>query len=137
YIKNHLKNHPNAQNIFKKIDKKENNFMYVSEIIKQPNLSPETLPKNLDNYYQQHWQKMNITIDKYPKISLQILQLLLEQKTAVSIETISEILDEDEYDIQIILEQWREFLHLETRENIPCYQFYHLSFRDWLKQQIN
>jgi adenylate kinase family enzyme len=137
YIKNYLNNHPNEQKKITKIAQKETNFMYVSEIIKHPNLYPETLPKNLDNYYQQHWQKMNITIDKYPKISLQILQLLLEQKTAVSIETISEILDEDEYDIAIILEQWREFLHLETRENIPCYQFYHHSFHNWLKQQIN
>ncbi len=137
YIKNYLNNHPNEQKKITKIAQKENNFMYVSEIIKQPNLSPETLPENLENYYQKHWQKMKITIDKFPKISSQILQYLSQQKTSVSIETISEILDEDEYDIQIILEQWREFLHLETRENIPCYQFYHLSFRDWLKQQIN
>ncbi len=136
-IQTYLKNYANNQEILQKLDNDETNFMYVSEIIKDPNLSPETLPENLENYYQEHWNIMNKTIEKETEISLQILQCLLQEKSLISLETIAEILDKDEYDIEIILEQWREFLHLETKENIPYYQFYHPSFHHWLKEKLS
>ena len=37
--------------------------------------------------------------------------------------------------IQVILDKWREFLHSETIEEKINYSFYHVSFRDWLKQK--
>ena len=108
----------------------------MSEIIKQPNLLPENLPENLDNYYQEHWNIINKTLEKEPELSLQILQSVLEKQSLIYLETIAEILDEDEYDIEIILEKWREFLPLETQNNIPHYQFYHPSFHHWLKEKL-
>ena len=110
--------------------------MYVSEIIKHPNLSPESLPESLAKYYQEHWNIMNKTIEKEPELSLKTLECLLEKESFISVENIAEILDEDEYDIEIILEDWREFLHLETQENTPYYKFYHPSFHHWLKEKL-
>ncbi|ACB50502.1 hypothetical protein cce_1152 [Crocosphaera subtropica ATCC 51142] len=136
-IQTYLKTYGKNQEILKKLDKNETNFMYVSEIIKQPNLPPETLPESLENYYQEHWNDMNKTIEKKPELSLQILQCLLQEYSLISLETIAENLDQDEYDIEIILEDWREFSHLETRENIPYYQFYHSSFHNWLKAKVS
>ncbi|MDJ0511610.1 MAG: AAA family ATPase [Crocosphaera sp.] len=135
-IQTYLQTYDNHQEISKILDKNDTNFMYISEIIKHPNLSPETLPEKLENYYQQHWNIINKTIKKDLDLSLQILQCLLQQNSLISLKTIADILDEDEYDIEIILEQWREFLHLETQDNIEYYRFYHPTFHHWLKQKI-
>ncbi len=135
-IQTYLKTYANNQEILKRLDNNETNFMYVSEIIKCPNLSPENLPENLENYYQEHWIYINKTIEKEPELSIKILQCLLEKESLISLETITEILNEDEYDIEIILEEWREFLNLETQNNIPYYQFYHPSFHHWLKGKL-
>ncbi|MEA5533650.1 ATP-binding protein [Crocosphaera sp. XPORK-15E] len=136
YLKQHLENYPHDQQLLTKIDASETNFMYVSEILKQPKLPQETLPQNLHKYYQEHLNKMTISIDKWPTISPQILQFLLQQESSVSLEIISETLDEDQYDIQIVLEQWREFFHVETIEEQSYYRLYHPSFSNWLKQQL-
>ncbi|MGK7940150.1 MAG: AAA family ATPase [Crocosphaera sp.] len=136
-IQTYLKIYANNQEILKRIDNNETNFIYVSEIIKYPNLSPETLPETLENYYEEHWNIMNKTIEKNPEFSLQILQCLLQENSFISLENIAERLDEDEYDVGIILKQWREFLHLETQDNIEYYKFDHPTFHDWLKQKID
>lgn len=135
-IQTYLKTYANNQEILKRLDKNETNFMYVSEMVKHPNLSPETLPESLENYYQEHWDIINITLQQDPELSLKILQCLLQENSLISLETIAENLDEDEYDIEMILEEWRELLHLETKENIPYYQYYHPSFHHWLKQKL-
>jgi hypothetical protein len=67
-------------------------------------------------------------------MALQVLNILIQEQS-VSIETITERLDEDEYDIKVILDKWREFLHLDKIGEEINYSLYHLSFRDWLKQQ--
>ena len=143
-IQNYLKTYANNQEKLQildssaslRVNKNVSNFMYVSEIIKLPNLSPESLPESLDKYYQEHWNIMNKTIEKEPELSLKTLECLLEKESFISVENIAEILDEDEYDIEIILEDWREFLHLETQENTPYYKFYHPSFHHWLKEKL-
>jgi len=137
YINNYLNSNPTKEKLTTKICQNETNFMYVSEILKASQHGKNTLPKNLQKYYQQHWKKINLAIDKWKPTGLQILNILLQQKQSISIEAISEILDKDEYEIHLILNQWREFLYLETMTGQIQYQFYHFSFRDWLRQKLN
>lgn len=137
YINNYLKSLSIKEKLATKICQDETNFMYVSEILKKLNLPKESLPHNLQKYYQQHWEKMNCQIHKWQPTSLQILNILLQQKQSISVEAISERLDKDEYEIHLILNQWREFLHLEKIAGQIHYQFYHFSFCDWLRQKLN
>ena len=55
----------------------------------------------------------------------------------VSAEDIAQIIDEDEFDIKEVLENWLEFLHLQRIEGQTRYSLYHSSFRNWLSQQLN
>jgi hypothetical protein len=137
YINNYLNSHPIKEELATKIRQNETNFMYVSEILKASHQGKNDLSKNLQKFYQQHWEKINLVIDKWKPTGLQILNILLQQKQSISIETISERLDKDEYEIHLILNQWREFLHLEKIAGQIHYQFYHFSFCDWLRQKLN
>ncbi|MEI6441714.1 MAG: hypothetical protein WCO29_00940 [Nostocales cyanobacterium ELA583] len=68
------------------------------------------------------------------RMTLQLLNILIQEQS-ILLETIAKVLDEDEYDVKVILDKWREFLHLEIIEEKINYSFYHVSFRDWLKQK--
>ncbi|NES80816.1 MAG: ATP-binding protein [Moorea sp. SIO2B7] len=135
YIKNNL-NYTQIINeqLLTKISKDETNFMYVSEILANRNLPNDNLPQNLQNYYQSHWQKMNSAMNQQQSIALQVLNILSQDNKPISVEKIAETLDEDEYEINLILDKWREFLDLETISGQVYYRFYHNDFCNWLKK---
>ncbi|MEH2002887.1 MAG: ATP-binding protein [Nostoc sp.] len=111
----------------------ETNFMYVKEILTA--INEDIYPQNLQLYYQNHLEKMNLATRKQQPMALQVLNILVQEQP-ISIEAIAEILDEDEYEIKVILDKWREFLHLESIAAEIYYSVYHASFRDWLRQHI-
>ncbi|MFM2060705.1 MAG: hypothetical protein RLZZ507_375 [Cyanobacteriota bacterium] len=107
----------------------ETNFMYVSEIFTGNNLD------NLIRYYQNHWFQMFLKTSNQEEMAIQVLNILV-QSQSIEIADIAERLDEDEYDIKVILNHWREFLYLESTGEEIHYSLYHASFRDWLRQQL-
>lgn len=111
----------------------ETNFMYVKETLAA--INEDIYPPNLQLYYQNHLEKMNLATRKQQTMALQVLNILVLEQS-ISIETIAERLDADEYEIKVILDKWREFLHLKSIAAEINYSFYHASFRDWLRQQI-
>ncbi|MEH2339926.1 hypothetical protein [Nostoc sp.] len=111
----------------------ETNFMYVKEILAA--INEDIYPPNLQLYYHNHLEKMNSATSKQQTMALQVLNLLVQEQS-ISIEIIAERLDVDEYEIKVILDKWREFLHLESRGAEIHYSVYHASFRDWLRQQM-
>ncbi|MBN3925547.1 ATP-binding protein [Nostoc sp. NMS4] len=114
-------------------DDDETNFMYVREILAA--INEEIYPPNLQLYYQNHLEKINLVTSKQQPMALQVLNILVQEQS-ISIEAIAERLDEDEYEIKVILDKWREFLHLESIAAEIHYSIYHASFRDWLRQEI-
>jgi hypothetical protein len=50
---------------------------------------------------------------------------------------IASTIDADEYDVEEILENWREFLTLQQIDREIRYSVYHSSFRDFLSKQVN
>ncbi|MBN4001410.1 ATP-binding protein [Nostoc sp. LPT] len=114
-------------------DDDETNFMYVKEILAA--INEDIYPPNLQLYYQNHLEKMNLATSKQQTMALQVLNILVQEQS-ISIEIIAERLDVDEYEIKVILDKWREFLHLESIGAEIHYSVYHASFRDWLRQQI-
>ncbi|KAB8317332.1 ATP-binding protein [Tolypothrix campylonemoides VB511288] len=134
----------------------ENNFMYLSQILPaiaegfypEPFQVVEMLhttslvPPGLVAYYQSHWQKMKG--QGLPGVSLGVLRVLvdppqtpLKKGGGVSAEDIAQIIDEDEFDIEEVLENWLEFLQMKRIEGKTRYSLYHSSFRNWLTQQLN
>ncbi|MEH2316657.1 ATP-binding protein [Nostoc sp.] len=114
-------------------DDDETNFLYVREILAA--INEDIYPPNLQLYYQNHLEKMNLATSKQQKMALQVLNILVQEQS-ISIEIIAERLDVDEYEIKVILDKWREFLYLESIGAEIHYSIYHASFRDWLRQQI-
>ncbi|MEH2366917.1 ATP-binding protein [Nostoc sp.] len=111
----------------------ETNFMYVKEILVA--INQDIYSQNLQIYYQNHLEKMNLATHKQQSMALQVLNILVQEQP-ISIEAIAERLDVDEYEIKEILDKWREFLNLESIAAEMHYSVYHANFRDWLSQQI-
>ncbi|MBD2435986.1 AAA family ATPase [Nostoc sp. FACHB-110] len=114
----------------------ENNFMYVSQVLKaiaegffsEP-FPDNLIPPGLAAYYQQHLQQM-LTGDD---LNLAVLNALVQQQPT-TVDAIARTIDADEYDVEEILDNWREFLHQEQIANETHYRLYHSNFRDWVQQ---
>lgn len=118
-------------------DLSENNFMYLSEIMKAivQGIYTETFPDNplppaLEAYYQQHLQKMIPAADA--ELSLAVLNVLVQQQRPITANAIAQIIDTDEYDVAEVLENWFEFLDLQQIDSETHYKLYHDNFRQWL-----
>jgi hypothetical protein len=129
----------------------ENNFMYLSQIL--PAIAQgfysepfhfDTLPSALEKYYQSHWQR--IKGKGWSPVELAVLNILVYQKQPISAQAVSEampagliaqIIDEDEYEVEAVLENWIEFLLQQPIDGETRYSLYHSSFRDWLGRQLN
>ena len=129
----------------------ENNFMYLSQILAaitegfySQALKLDRLPPNLEAYYQSHWQRM--AAKELSLVELGVLRCLvtlqpsldpLLKKEGISAQLIAEMIDQDEYDVEAVLESWIEFLQQEQIDGETRYSLYHSSFRDWLGQQLS
>ncbi len=124
----------------------ENNFMYLSQMLpaiaqdSQPdaNLAETSslfseLPPGLAAYYQNHWLRMKG--DDLSVVELSVLNVLVESTAGLSVSVISEIIAQDEYEIEKALDNWIEFLNKQEIGGEICYSLYHDSFRDWLGKQ--
>ncbi|MFN6480328.1 ATP-binding protein [Nostoc sp. DedQUE07] len=121
----------------------ENNFMYLSQVISAvaENFYPipfqyNQLPPGLEAYYQQHLHKM-FPSEQKTEDSTDVLNVLIQQQKAISVEALAQIIDTDEYEVEEVLQNWLEFLQQKPIASKTHYSLYHSSFRDWLgKQQI-
>ncbi|MDZ8106493.1 MAG: P-loop NTPase fold protein [Nostoc sp. DedQUE12a] len=120
--------------------KSENNFMYLRYILpgiaqgKYNDLNLKQLPDGLQDYYQVHWVRMGMD-EKLQDIKVFILFILVEIGTPITCEMIAEITEQDEYDVQLVLDEWVEYLKPQDIEGELCYSIYHASFLDFLKAQ--
>ncbi|MBD2435991.1 hypothetical protein [Nostoc sp. FACHB-110] len=95
-------------------------------------LSLKQLPDGLQEYYQVHWERMGM--DKKPQeMKVFILFILVEISTPIPCEMIADIAEQDEYGVQVILDEWVEYLKLQNIDKEDCYSIYHASFLDFLK----
>ncbi|MBD1881259.1 ATP-binding protein [Coleofasciculus sp. FACHB-T130] len=131
----------------------ENNFAYLSQIIKaiatgfysQP-FQFDPFHPGLTEYYQSHWQnaiakrQVNLageSIEPLPSVDVAVLNILVQAAQPISAEAIARIIDEDEYEVEEVLENWIEFLQQQQIGGATCYCLYHSSFRNWLGKQLN
>ncbi|BAY08577.1 NACHT domain protein [Calothrix sp. NIES-2098] len=118
--------------------KSENNFMYLRYVLPgiakgdYNDLSLKELPAGLQDYYQVHWQHMGMD-EKPQEVKVFILFILVEIGTPIPCEMIAAIAEQDEYDVEVVLDEWVEYLKPQNIEGENCYSIYHASFLDFLK----
>jgi len=123
-------------------NRSENNFMYVSQILAaitnnfypQPSQIGTSFPPQLETYYQQHLEKM--LGSQYQDFPLAVLKVLSQTTQPISVTDIANLLNTDEYDVEELLEDWLEFLQIETIFDSTTYKFYHDNFRQWLIKSL-
>ena len=123
-------------------NRSENNFMYVSQILTaitnnfypQPSQLATSFPPPLETYYQQHLEKM--LGSQYEDFPLAVLKVLAQTTQPISVTDIANLLNTDEYDVEEVLEDWLEFLQVETISDSTTYKFYHDNFRQWLIKSL-
>ena len=123
-------------------NRSENNFMYVSQILAaitnnfypQPSQIGTSFPPQLETYYQQHLEKM--LGSQYQDFPLAVLKVLSQTTQPISVTDIANLLNTDEYDVEEVLEDWLEFLQVETIFDSTTYKFYHDNFRQWLIKSL-
>ncbi|MEH2210296.1 ATP-binding protein [Nostoc sp.] len=122
--------------------KSENNFIYLRYILpgisegKYNDLTLKGLPQGLHDYYMAHWNRMGMDKESNEK-KVKILYILVERGEPISLNMIAEILDEDEYEVKSVLNDWVEYVKSEVNEDDQktYYSIYHQSFLEFLKGQ--
>jgi NACHT domain len=122
--------------------KSENNFIYLRYLLpgiaegKYNDLTLKGLPQGLQDYYTTHWQRMGMDKESHEQ-KVKILYILVERGEPISSNLIAEILDEDEYEVKSVLNDWVEYVtpKLNTAEQKTYYSLYHRSFLEFLQGQ--
>ncbi|MFA6186462.1 MAG: hypothetical protein WC770_04515 [Phycisphaerae bacterium] len=121
------------------LEKSEGNFMYLRCVLPEigngayQNLDFEELPSGLENYYKDHWRRMN-RIEKNFKEKIKIIYVLSEAHQPVSVELLMDFTCEDSIVVQSVLDEWEPFLHKQKVDGHARYSIYHSSFRDFLNK---
>ena len=120
-------------------DKSENNFMYLRYVLPAiakgdyNDLSLKQLPDGLQEYYQNHWVRMEMEAKPGQLMEI-VLYILLEIGTPIPCEMIAGITEVDECEVEQVLEdEWVEYLKKQNVDGEICYTIYHASFLDFLK----
>jgi hypothetical protein len=132
YIRRYVNN--DEELVAQLIADSENNFLYLSQILPAISKEFDGLSPGLEAYYQQHLEKMipaNLSSQER-ELKLSVLNVLAEGSSSAT--AIASRIDVDEYDVEEVLEDWREFLRLEEVDGEIRYGIYHWSFGDFLQR---
>ncbi|MBE9152185.1 hypothetical protein IQ257_27610 [Coleofasciculus sp. LEGE 07092] len=66
-------------------------------------------------------------------IPLAVLHILIQHEQPLAAAEIAQLIDEDDYDVEKVLEYWIEFLQQQQLDGEIRYSLYHSSFRHFLK----
>ena len=130
----------NADFVEQIAEKSENNFMYLHWILPEianpkgfyNDKTLDDIPEGLQNYYSKHWEIMGMTTKPSSKNKIKIIYVMSALRRAVSRPILAKYSKQDEFEVQEVLEGWRQFLEKQETYDPPRYRFYHESFRDFL-----
>jgi hypothetical protein len=92
----------------------------------------ESLPKGLQQYYEQHWYRMEMVTKPLPRTKLKIIYLLSKTRKPVSCDLLADFAEEDPLTVQEVLDDWEQFLRHRFVNGEDVYSIYHKSFQDFL-----
>lgn len=122
-------------------DKSENNFMYLRYVLAEiesgnyGNLSLDNLPQGLMAYYEDHWRRMGMLDRPLPMHKVAIVYFLAELREPVSRRFLAELCGEKSLTVQMVLDEWQQFLRETQIESETRYSIYHQSFSDFLDRK--
>ena len=150
YIQNRIerseelkKRQANEQDFVNKVaDKSQNNFMYLVYVLDDIekglflDLSLDSFPTGLQEYYEFHWQRMGMNKEPLPELRLKVVYYLAAAREPITLVWLNNRFPgELAIEIQKILSEWKQFLHEELDSGQRRYSVYHASFRDFLYRQ--
>lgn len=118
--------------------KSECNFMYLRYVLPEiaagayRSVDADRLPEGLRGYYEDHWQRMGMLTRPLPRKKIRVVYVMAEMSRPVSRSLLAGILREDPTDIQLIIDEWRQFLHSTRSDGETVHSIYHASFLDFL-----
>jgi hypothetical protein len=122
-----------------RFNENEDNFMYVQQVLTAfaegfyDENDVNNFPLGLESYYQQHWEKMQG--DGFSDIAVNVLRVLTTgEMQPMSALAISQVINEDVFDVMEVMEQWLEFMQEFRKGKEVKYQLYHHGFRLWLRE---
>jgi hypothetical protein len=122
--------------------KSQHNFMYLRHVLndidsgKYSDVTLNDLPRELDGYYQKHWDRMEMAVkDKeLRRRKLKVIYLLTKTRKPVSCDILADFAEEDTLDLQEVLDDWEQFLGRNS-DTPPDYSIYHASFQRFLHRK--
>jgi hypothetical protein len=122
--------------------KSESNFEYLRHVLPAiengdyQDLNIEKLPQGLENYYEDHLERMEMNADPLLEVKIKIVYLLATALEPVSRGWIVRRLDtQNPISVVQILKEWDQFLREQQVDHETRYSLYHSSFRDFLYRQ--
>lgn len=126
------------------VQKSEGNFIYLRYVL--PAIASgrfikgtiNELPKGLDEYYQSHWNQMQIASPvEFDELYAPIVCMLAVVREPVTIDQLHKWTEKDRGRIRHAINQWREFLEEFSIEGINQYRIYHTSFQEFLQKTVD
>lgn len=125
------------------VERSGGNFMYLHYVIPAiagGHYEIDKLPTGLQHYYEDHWRRMGMMAKPLPREKIRIVYILCELKQPASRVLIHQFADDDALavnmlTVQMVLDEWDQFLHEHYHEDGTRYSIYHKSFRDFLHRK--
>lgn len=120
--------------------KSENNFIYLRYVLPEiaagnyDNLNLEGLPEGLQQYYQQQWVRMGMEHDPAQNAVI-TLYTFVAIGEPLPCETLAEMTQQDEAEIEKILSDWAGYLRRSPSDGTTCFSIYHTSFLEFLRSK--
>lgn len=126
------------------VRKSEGNFIYLRYVL--PAIASgrfkkgtiEELPQGLNDYYESHWNQMQITSPvEFDELYAPIVCILAVAREPVTTDELHKWTEIDRARIGHAINQWREFLDESSFQGTNQYRIYHLSFQEFLKKTVD
>src|SRR4028119_2203285 len=122
--------------------KSQHNFMYLRHVLndidsgKYSDVTLNDLPRELDGYYQKHWDRMEMAVKdrELRRRKLKVIYLLTKTRKPVSCDILADFAEEDALDLQEVLDDWEQFLDRNS-DTPPDYSLNHPSFQRFLHRK--
>jgi hypothetical protein len=126
------------------VHKSEGNFIYLRYVLpaiaegKFGEGTVDELPQGLAAYYRGHWDQMQIAEPvEFDEVYAPVVCMLAVAREPLTVEQIGKFTDKESSRIRRALAQWREFLEEEVDDGTRKFRVYHLSFQDFLGEQVD
>lgn len=125
------------------VERSEGNFIYLRYVL--PAVAsgrfddgPDALPQGLTDYYQDHWEQMQIAEPiEFDEVYAPVVCLLAVAREPLSTEQLVNFTGQDIARVRNAIGQWREFLEQSKSDGVDRFRLYHLSFQEFLSSAVD